>query len=65
MSLDPRTLVADLTRLGTLHRKTIVALVGVAPFNRDSGALRGKRTLWDGHATVRAAFRQFRPALLS
>jgi len=41
--------------LGTLNRKQIAALVGVAPLNRDSGTLRGKRTTWGGRATVRTA----------
>ena len=41
--------------LGTLDRRQIAALVGVAPFNRDSGTLRGKRTVWGGRARVRAA----------
>ena len=50
-----RTLIADLPELGTLDRKKIAALVGVAPFNRDSGTLRGKRTVWGGRAKVRAA----------
>jgi transposase len=50
-----RTLLADLPELGTLDRKEIAALVGVAPFNRDSGQRRGKRTTWGGRATVRAA----------
>src|SRR5262245_27888947 len=49
------TLVAELPELGTLGRKQIAALVGVAPLNRDSGTLRGKRTVWGGRATVRAA----------
>ena len=49
-----RTLLADLPELGTLNRKQIAALVGVAPLNRDSGTLRGKRTVWGGRATVRA-----------
>jgi transposase len=49
------TLLADLPELGTLDRKQIVALVGLAPLNRDSGTLRGKRTIWGGRATVRAA----------
>ena len=39
----------------TLDRRQIAALVGVAPFNRDSGTLRGKRTVWGGRARVRAA----------
>jgi transposase len=49
-----RTLLADLPELGTLDRKKIAALVGVAPLNRDSGTLRGKRNIWGGRATVRA-----------
>ena len=48
------TLVADLPELGTLNRREIAALVGVAPFNRDSGTLRGKRTVWGGRGQVRA-----------
>lgn len=46
-------LVIDLPELGQLDRKQIAALVGVAPFNRDSGALRGKRSCRGGRATVR------------
>ena len=49
------TLVADLPELGSLDRRQIAALVGIAPFNRDSGTLRGKRTVWGGRAPVRAA----------
>ena len=49
------TLLADLPELGTLSRKRIAALVGVAPFSRDSGPHRGKRTVWDGRARVCAA----------
>jgi len=48
------TLVALLPELGTLGRKQIASLVGVAPFNRDSGTLRGRRTIWGGRASVRA-----------
>lgn len=48
------TLLAGLPELGTLNRKQIAALVGVAPLNRDSGTLRGKRTIWGGRAHVRA-----------
>ena len=48
------TLLAYLPELGTLNRKQIAALVGVAPFNRDSGTLRGKRTVWGGRSRVRA-----------
>lgn len=49
-----RTLLAELPELGTLNRKQIAALVGIAPFNRDSGTMRGKRTVWGGRAPVRA-----------
>ncbi len=48
------TLVAALPELGTLNRKEIAALVGVAPLNRDSGTLRGRRTVWGGRSQVRA-----------
>lgn len=48
------TLLADLPELGTISRKQIAALVGLAPINRDSGTMRGKRTIWGGRATVRA-----------
>jgi transposase len=50
-----RTLVADLAELGTCSRQQIAALVGVAPLNRDSGTLRGRRTTWGGRAVVRCA----------
>ena len=50
-----RTLLADLPELGTLTHKQIAALVGVAPLNRDSGTLRGKRRVWGGRAPVHAA----------
>ena len=49
------TLLAYLPELGTLDRRQIAALVGVAPFNRDSGTMRGKRTVWGGRARVRAS----------
>ena len=48
------TLLAHLPELGTLNRRQIAALVGVAPYNRDSGALRGKRAVWGGRSRVRA-----------
>ncbi|MBI2080169.1 MAG: IS110 family transposase [candidate division NC10 bacterium] len=48
------TLLASLPELGTLNRKAIAALVGVAPLNRDSGTLRGRRRVWGGRAAVRA-----------
>jgi transposase len=49
-----RTLIGDLPELGTLNRKQIAALVGVAPLARDSGTLKGKRLVWGGRAPVRA-----------
>ncbi|MDO8670906.1 MAG: IS110 family transposase [Dehalococcoidia bacterium] len=48
------TLIAGLPELGKLNRKQIAVLVGVAPLNRDSGTLRGKRTIWGGRAQVRS-----------
>ena len=49
------TLLAELPELGTLGRGQIAALVGVAPFNRDSGTLRGKRSVWGGRRKVRGS----------
>ncbi len=49
------TLLSQLPELGTLNRKKIAALVGVAPLNRDSGRMHGRRCVWGGRATVRAA----------
>ncbi len=48
------TLMAELPELGTVGRQQIAALVGLAPLNRDSGLLRGKRRIWGGRARVRA-----------
>jgi len=48
------TLLSKLPELGTVNRKEIAALAGVAPFNRDSGKWRGKRTTWGGRASVRS-----------
>jgi transposase len=48
------TLVADLPELGTLDRRKIASLVGVAPLNRDSGQRRGKQVIWGGRARLRA-----------
>ena len=48
------TVLAHLPELGTLDRKQIAALVGMAPYNRDRGALRGKRAVWGGRSRVRA-----------
>ena len=50
-----RTLLAELPELGRLDRRAIAALVGVAPFNRDSGQWRGRRMIAGGRAAVRAA----------
>jgi transposase len=50
-----RTLLAELPELGTLGRRQIAALVGVAPLSRDSGSQHGRRTIWAGRATVRSA----------
>lgn len=50
-----RTLIAELPELGRLTRRKIAALVGVAPINRDSGMMRGRRTIAGGRSTVRAA----------
>jgi len=49
------TVLANVPELGTLTNKQIAALVGVAPLNRDSGTLHGKRLVWGGRAHVRAA----------
>jgi transposase len=50
-----RTLIAELPELGRLTRRKIAALVGVAPINRDSGTLRGRRTIAGGRPAVRSA----------
>lgn len=50
-----RTMLAELPELGTLSSKHLAALVGVAPHTRDSGPLRGKRTIWGGRAVIRTA----------
>lgn len=48
-------LLSDLPELGRVNRKEIAALVGVAPFNCDSGKWRGKRAIWGGRMSVRSA----------
>ena len=56
--IGPQTalvLMLKLPELGKLDRKEIAALAGLAPFNRDSGLLKGKRSIWGGRASVRAA----------
>jgi transposase len=47
------TLLAELPELEYLNRKQLAALVGVAPVNRDSGTLRGVRSVWGGRSSVR------------
>src|SRR5437868_11735295 len=46
-------LLAQMPELGQLNRREVAALVGVAPFNRDSGNLRGKRAIYGGRRSVR------------
>jgi transposase len=53
--ITARTLIAELPELGLLDRRRIAALVGVAPINRDSGAMRGRRMIMGGRTTVRNA----------
>lgn len=48
------TVIADLPELGRLSRREVGALVGVAPFNRDSGHYRGRQSTWGGRASVRS-----------
>lgn len=48
------TILCSLPELGTLNRREISGLVGVCPYNRDSGTMRGKRAIFGGRATVRA-----------
>ena len=48
-----KTLITDLPELGRLGKRTLSALVGVAPFNRDSGSVRGKRHVRGGRASIR------------
>ena len=64
------TLLASLPELGTLDRRKIAALVGVAPLNRDSGQHQGQRRVWGGRAKVRSvlymaalAARRFNPVI--
>ena len=48
-------MLAEIPELGTLSRREISALIGVAPVNRDSGTMRGRRTIFGGRAGVRSA----------
>lgn len=52
-SASVAVLLAELPELGKLDRRRVAALVGVAPLNRDSGQMRGQRTIWGGRADVR------------
>jgi transposase len=52
--VSARTLLAELPELGSLTRRQAAALVGVAPFSRDSGRMRGRRAIWGGRAALRA-----------
>jgi transposase len=52
--LSAITLAAVIPQLGTLNRKQIAKLVGVAPLSRDSGTYRGRRSVWGGRATARS-----------
>ena len=49
-----KTLLAELPELGTMSGRQIAMLAGVAPINRDSGKMRGRRTTWGGRSSVRA-----------
>jgi transposase len=49
-----RTLLAQAPELGTLDRKQIAALIGLAPLNRDSGTMRGRRMIWGGRSQIRS-----------
>jgi transposase len=53
--INSRMLMAGLAELGYLNRQKISALVGVAPFNRDSGKFKGQRRIWGGRAHIRQA----------
>ena len=51
-----RTILSNAPETGTLDRKQIAALIGVAPLNQDSGTLRGRRTVWGGRRSCLAGF---------
>lgn len=53
-----RTLLAEMPELGTLSRGQAASLAGLAPFNVDSGQMRGQRHIWGGRAGVRVALYQ-------
>lgn len=46
-------LIAEFPELGTLNRRAVAALAGLAPYNQDSGLLRGRRAIWGGRASIR------------
>ena len=48
-------ILIELPELGNLNRRKIASLVGVAPLNRDSGTMRGRRTVWGGRPRLRTA----------
>ena len=52
-AVTAKTLLAELPELGSLNKKEIASMVGVAPMNRDSGNKRGYRAIIGGRATVR------------
>ncbi len=54
-AITATSIICELPELGSLGAKQIAALAGLAPFNRDSGTLKGKRTIWGGRASVRNA----------
>jgi transposase len=66
------SLLVDLPELGRLNRQQVAALVGLAPFNRDSGKFHGRRAIWGGRASVRSVLymaaltaRRFNPLIRS
>jgi transposase len=52
--ISATSFVALIPELGTLTRKQIAKLIGLAPLNRDSGTMRGRRSVWGGRSAVRA-----------
>jgi len=69
-TVTSHTLVAELPELGKLNRQQIASLVGLAPFNWDSGMMRGKRAIWGGRPSVRSTLymavlpaRKFNPVI--
>ena len=55
-AINSRMLLAGLPELGKLNRQKISALVGLAPFNRDSGKFKGHRRIWGGRAQIRELY---------